>query len=156
MPFSNSSILENKAIEHKINLRKASDAVLLNLYRETLIEIESFLDMGDVRNLTEKNVDIILDDVVSIIEGLRSIQSGGYRFARALAELRNARDELTVAQGLYVKGRSNPSQRFFSAISKCRKYLYNAISYWPHARALSGDPTTDAPPPEKKKKEKGK
>jgi hypothetical protein len=146
------SLLEKKAKELNVNLRNASANVLLRLYRETLIDIESFLDTGDLNLLTESSITTLRDDVLSIIRGLRSIREiskeigGQGRFAgfdAVLNDLRLVRNSLQVALGLH--SRPNLSAKFYNELSGSRKILKNAIS------RLSGDVTTDAPPPPKKK-----
>lgn len=169
--FGAKSILEQKASKLNVSLQKADVNVRLGVYLETLIDLEDFLDTGDLGKLTKSGMTFIIKDVLSIISGLRSIESESQGLAPLLEELRNARDELQIANELYKNEIVAIPSKYFTTLRSCRSSLRAAIFLLQHTQGfsgdittntlvnsrLAGDETTDAPPPDDtKKKRKGK
>ena len=159
MPHDNISLLKSKATKLNINLRQASDSTLFYVYRETLTDLDAYLDTGDLAKLSRESIEMIRDDVLSLISGLHSIGSNHNKFDPTLIELKRARDELRIALGAFGL-HTQSAEVFFSSMRNSKKSLDNAISLLPDTQELSqlfGDTTTEAPPPDvKKKKRKGK
>ena len=167
LPFDTRSILKQKAAARQVDLQRVDAEARLPVYFETLVALEAFLDTGDLTELNEASLSVLLEDVLTILRGLRTTQFLPSPFSQIIEGLRHARDELLTAKDLSAK-RPNASAKYFDALSRCRSDLSNALSLWPRSpglaedsapsasptSALAGDDTTEAPPPPKVKKNK--
>ena len=165
LPFDTRSILKQKAAARQVDLQRADVEARLPVYFETLNEMEAFLDTGDLTELNEASLSVLLEDIMTILHGLRSTEFLPSQFSQIIEGLRQARDELRTANVLSMK-RPTASAKYFDALRRCRFDLSNALSLWPRSpglakispmlapphSALAGDDTTDAPPPSNRKK----
>lgn len=167
LPFDTHSILKQRAAAHHVDLQQADAEARLPVYFETLNEMEAFFDTGDLTELNEASLSVLLEDVLAILRGLRTTQFLPSPFPQIIEGLRHARNELLTAKDLSAK-RPNASAEYFDTLQRCRSNLSNALSLWPRSpglaedsapsasptSALAGDDTTDAPPPLEEKKNK--
>ena len=132
------SILHEKAKKRKIaNIAKAPYETRIELYRETLIDLEKYLDIGDLRKLTTASLGIIRDDILEIISGvreLRSIPLGKIvSLIGTLNNLRKARTNLQTAIGMYSsagKLKENKSEAFFERMDIARQFIEDALGFF--------------------------
>jgi hypothetical protein len=70
------SILQEKAKRRKVaNIARAPYEIQITLYRETLVDLEKYLDVGDLRKLTTSSLGVIRDDILEIINGVRDLRT---------------------------------------------------------------------------------
>lgn len=132
------SMLREKAAKRNIeNISSSPVDIQIVVFRETLAELEEYLDTGDLRKLNAKSLGVIRDDVLEIIRGLRNLQGrleiGHVRsLDGALGELRFARDELqTSLVMLDISNHLNEakSKKLFAELRLVRKQIASAIRY---------------------------
>src|SRR6266487_3810801 len=116
------SILQEKANKRKVsNISKATYDIQIAIYRETLTDLEKYLDVGDLRKLTSRSLGVIRDDILEIINGVRDLRSrippGRINSVDGtLDKLRRARNSLQTAIGMFNlsgKLKENKSAEFF-------------------------------------------
>jgi hypothetical protein len=130
------SILRQKAEKRKYkNIAKAPDDIQIEVYRETLADLEKYLDVGDLRRLKQKSLGIIKDDVLDTINGIRDLRSQPLpRTVKSLDGtldgLRKAKISLQVSVGMFdasgqlKEGKSKP---FFNELDTARKHIEDAL-----------------------------
>ncbi len=134
-----SSILRAKAARRNLpKIAKAPYDVQFAVYRETLVDLERYLDVGDQRKLNARSLGIIRDDVLEIISGVRDLRTsaplGTYNSLDGTLEwLRQARDCLQIALGMFNdlgKLNENKSAKFFSEMRSARKHIEQALRFF--------------------------
>ena len=101
------SILHQKAEKRKVkDVTKAPSDIQIAIYRETLTDLEKYLDVGDLRKLKQKSLGIIRDDVLDTINGVRDLRSQPLpRTVKSLDGtldgLRKAKISLQVSAGMF-------------------------------------------------------
>lgn len=130
------SILQRKADRRNIRkITKAPATIQVEIYRETLNDLESYLDTSDLRKLTLRSLRVIRDDILEIIKGIRGLRTTllpGYvkSLDGALDELRLARDSIQVAFGMLdVMGQFNDSKsrKLLAEMRLARKQIEKAF-----------------------------
>jgi hypothetical protein len=133
------SILEEKAKKRKVsNISIASPDIQVALFREALVSFNDFFDTGDLRRLSAHSFRFIVNDILRIIKGIlelrRRSQLGYFRSSESVLEyLRNARDNLQIANGMFdISGRfgESKSAKFFAQIRLARKNIADALRYF--------------------------
>jgi hypothetical protein len=132
------SILHEKAKKRKVaNIAKAPYEIRIELYRETLIDLEKYLDIGDLRKLTTTSLGIIRDDILEIIGGVRDLHSIPLgkivSLIGTLNNLRKARTNLQTAIGMYSslgKLKENKSEAFFERMEMVRESIEKALEFF--------------------------
>jgi hypothetical protein len=70
------SVLRQKADKRNVQkISKAPYAIQVGIYRDTLNDLEGYLDTSDLRKLTSKSLKIIRDDILDIIKGVRNLRT---------------------------------------------------------------------------------
>lgn len=93
-----SSVLEQKAIAAGMqNIRGIPPSLALGIYKSTLQDLEEYLDTGDRRKLSFQSLQTVQDDVLEMIQGLRTMTKSQERdqvssFEGVLENLPDARD----------------------------------------------------------------
>jgi len=130
------SILHQKAEKRKVkDVTKAPSDIQIAIYRETLTDLEKYLDVGDLRKLKQKSLGIIRDDVLDTINGVRDLRSQPLpRTVKSLDGtldgLRKAKISLQVSAGMFdasgqlKEGKSKP---FFNELDKARKHIEDSL-----------------------------
>jgi hypothetical protein len=130
------SILQEKANKRKVaNISKATYDIQIAVYRETLTDLEKYLDVGDLRKLTSRSLGVIRDDILEIINGVRDLRSrippGRINSVDGtLDKLRRARNSLQTAIGMFNlsgKLKENKSAEFFDLMDVARKFIEEAL-----------------------------
>lgn len=130
------SILQQKAQQYwGKNFTKASYDIQIVIYQETLVDLEEYLDTGDLRELTSSSLNIIKRDIRDIIEGIRGLRSkippGTVNsIDGTLDKLRKARINLDVMIGMFdISGnlKENKSRAFFEQMEKTRQVIETAL-----------------------------
>jgi len=131
------SILKEKAKRRRVLvISKAPQDIQVLIFRETLIDLEKYLDTGDLRKLTRTSLGIIRDDVLATINGIRELRSKPLpstvkSLDGALDGLRKAKISLQVAIGMFniLTGQLNErkSKTFFEQLDVARKYIESAL-----------------------------
>ncbi len=130
------SILQEKANKRKVsNISKATYDIQIAIYRETLTDLEKYLDVGDLRKLTSRSLGVIRDDILEIINGVRDLRSrippGRINSVDGtLDKLRRARNSLQTAIGMFNlsgKLKENKSAEFFDLMDVARKFIEDAL-----------------------------
>ena len=131
-----SSLLKEKAAKRNIrNIANAAYDIQVAVYRETLVDLEKYLDVGDLRKLNSSSLGIIRDDILEIINGIRDMRSkivpGAIKsLDGTLEKLRGSRNSLQVAMGMFtLSGELNESKsrKFFEQMDAARKRLEEAL-----------------------------
>jgi len=105
-----SSVLEKKAIEAgSRNIRAIPHSLALGIYKGTLQDLPEYLDTRDRRKLSFQSLRTVQGDVLEINQGLRTMTKSQERdqvssFEGVLENLRDARDHLQVALGMFHLG----------------------------------------------------
>jgi hypothetical protein len=130
------SILQGKARKRKVtNIAKAPYEIQIALYRETLADLEKYLDVGDLRKLTSISLGVIRDDILEIINGVRDLRTiippGRINsLDGTLDKLRKARNSLQTAIGMFSssgKLKENKSEAFFDRMDIARTFIEEAL-----------------------------
>lgn len=130
------SILQSKASTRNVKkIANAAYAIQLDIYRETLNDLDDYLDTSDLRKLTAKSLKVIRDDILQIIAGSRDMRGkippGSVKsLDGALEELRLARDAMQVALGMFnLVGQfnENKSKKMFAEMRTARKQIEKAL-----------------------------
>jgi hypothetical protein len=138
------SILREKATKRDIKkISGAPPEIQIAIFQETLVDLEKYLDTGDLRKLNGKSLGIIRDDTLKIIDGLRDLRprlmTGTVRsLDGTLDKLRDARDNLQVALGMFdLLGRLNESKskKFFAELRLARKNIEEALGLFKPMRS---------------------
>lgn len=150
------SILQKKAENRNVkNIARAPYDIQIDIFRETLSDIDSYLDTSDLLKLTSKSLKVIRDDILEIINGIRDVRTKiplGYvkSLDGTLEGLRLARDAMQVALGMFdPAGQVNQSKskKFYSELMVCRKNIEKANQMFsPRTK------TFEEPPSDTKKK----
>lgn len=127
-----SSILQEKSKKISVRGAKNTTGATMKVFKETLKDLEEYLDTNNLRKLSEKSLTIILDDILEIIKGLRKITpSTALEFTTTLdgmlEKLRDARDSIQHAIDLLNKGKRND---FYKKLRESRASLEIAIKYF--------------------------
>ncbi|SRR6266511_1590596 len=131
-----SSILQQKADKRNVKkIAKAPYAVQVGIYRDTLSDLEGYLDTSDLRKLTSKSLKVIRDDILEIIKGVRDLRTTippGYvrSLDGTLEELRLARDAMQVALGMFnLMGQFNDSKskKLLAEMRSARQQIEKAL-----------------------------
>ena len=129
------SLLQQKARERGFfNLSTVPHKDLLALYKDTLKELDIYLDTGDLRKLTPNAVGYIKQDILDMIGGMREIPLSEQKeriISRdgILNNLRLARDNLQTTHGLF-KGDfldESKSKKFFSELRLARDNIEKTL-----------------------------
>lgn len=132
------SVLQQKAEKRKVkDIARASSEIQIAIYRETLIDLEKYLDVGDLRKLTSKTLGFIRDDILEIINGAREMRStiapGEINsLDGTLAQLRKARTSLQTAIGMFDptgKLKETKSENFFEQMDMARGFIEEALKW---------------------------
>lgn len=132
------SILHQRAGKRKVkDITKAPSDIQIAIYRETLTDLEKYLDVGDLRKLTTKTLGFIRDDILEIINGIREMRSPMVlgkvnSLDGTLAQLRKARTSLQTAIGMFDtsgKLKENKSENFFDQMDKARGFIEEALKW---------------------------
>jgi hypothetical protein len=132
------SILRDKATKRDVkNISKAPSEIQIALYKETLIDLEDYLDTGDLGKLTEKSLGVIRDDILEIIKGFRSLSSrlltGTVNSIDGILEnLRDARDNIQNAIDFFKQGKR---EKFYLKLRLARENIAEALRLF---RPISG------------------
>ncbi len=130
------SMLQQKAATRNVsNISRIPADAQVDLFCETLKELEEYLDTGDLRKLTETSLGVIRDDVLEIIKGLRNLQGshnmGLVRsFDGILQNLRVARDGLQTSLAMFdASGHLNEtkSKKLFAELRNVRETIAKAL-----------------------------
>ena len=133
------SILIDKATKYSIrNISRASPDIQLAIFRETMADLENYLDTNDTRKLTTRSLGIIRDDVLQTIAGIRDlrprlIQGTVNSTDATLEKLRIARDNLQVAIGMFDSSgllKESQSKKFFTELRLARKNIEDALGWF--------------------------
>ena len=134
---SYTSILKEKATRRKVpNIAKAPQDIQIAIYRETLTDLENYLDTGDLRKLSKKSLGIIRDDVLDTIKGIRDLRSKPLpptvnSLDGTLDRLRKAKINLQVAIGKFdvITDQLNESKSksFFDELDLARTHIEDAL-----------------------------
>jgi hypothetical protein len=125
-----SSVLSAKAAELSIHtIARASPEIQLALFKETLADLEDYLDTGDLSKLNEVSLAIIRNDILEIIRGVRSLSPQlSFRIVSSvegiLENLRLARDNIQFAIDLY---RQNKRKQFYETLRMARGNLAEVL-----------------------------
>ena len=131
-----SSLLKEKAAKRNIrNIANAAYDIQVAVYRETLVDLEKYLDVGDLRKLNSSSLGIIRDDILEIINGIRDMRSkivpGAIKsLDGTLEKLRGSRNSLQVAMGMFTSSgelNESKSRKFFEQMDAARKSLEEAL-----------------------------
>lgn len=131
-----SSLLKEKAAKRNIgSIAKSTHEIQIAIYRETLTDLEKYLDVGDLRKLTPNSLGIIIKDILEIIDGFRNLRSQSRSISirsidGTLDKLRQARISLQVAIGMFnLAGQLNESRSrsFFNQMDIARKFIDEAL-----------------------------
>lgn len=134
-----SSILQQKVEKRNYkNIAKVPNDIQIEIYQETMADLEKYLDVGDLRKLTTKSLGVIRDDILGIINGIRTLNSNIplgklNSIDGALDKLREARDGFQVAIGMfdiYGKLKESKSKEFFDQMKKTRKHIEGALKFF--------------------------
>lgn len=133
-----SSLLREKAAKRNIkNIAKSSFDIQIAVFRETLTDLEKYLDVGDLRQLTPNSLGVILSDLLEIIDGFRNSRNQSHSITiksidGTLDKLRQARNSLQVAIGMFNSAgqlNESKSKNFFSQMDVTRKYIDEALVF---------------------------
>jgi hypothetical protein len=125
-----SSVLVAKAAERSIpTIARASPEIQLALFKDTLADLEDYLDTGDLSKLNEISLGIIRNDILEIIRGVRSLSPQlSLRIVSSvegiLENLRLARDNIQFAIDLY---RQNKRKQFYETLRIARGNLAEVL-----------------------------
>ena len=138
MAVASTSILQEKAKKRNIsNIAMAPLDIQLAIFQETLTAFNDFFDTGDLRKLTRASLAFIVNDILSIIKGLLDLTAKSrldhskYLLSvdHVLEELRNARDHLQIALGMFNSSgslREDKSAKFFAQLRTARTHIDDA------------------------------
>lgn len=132
------SILRQRAQKSKYkSLAKSPHVIQLDIFRETLRDLDSYLDTSELLKLTPRSLKFILDDVLEIIKGVREIKEKNpvgsvNSLEGTLDELRLARDAIQVGQKVFgPKGELSASQtkKLLAEMRSARRQIEKALVY---------------------------
>jgi uncharacterized membrane protein len=132
------SILAQKALAKDIqNIYVESINKQVDLFKETLIDLEEYLDTGDLSLLTESSLEVIKIDILELIKGFRNIQNQKYNgifnlvktIDGILEKLRLARNNIFVLVKMIDgdKLKSDERELFFAKLSETRQNVADAL-----------------------------
>ena len=130
------SVLRQKADKRSVQkISKAPYAIQVGIYRDTLNDLEGYLDTSDLRKLTSKSLKIIRDDILDIIKGVRNLRTiipTGYvrSLDGTLEELRLARDSIQIALGMFnLLGQfdDKKSRKLLTEMRSARRQIEKAL-----------------------------
>jgi hypothetical protein len=123
------SILKEKSKKISISGTKNTISVMMKVFKETIKDLEEYLDTSNLGKLSEKSLTIILDDVLEIIKRLRNLDSNtALEYATTLdgllENLRDARDAIQHAIDLCNE---NKRTIFYKKLREARTSLAIAL-----------------------------
>jgi hypothetical protein len=104
--ISTSTLKQRAEARNYRKIAKAPSDIQVEIFRETLSDLDNYLDTSDLRMLTSRSLKIIRDDILEIIKGTRNLRGKisldtVRSLDGALDELRLARDSMQVALGMF-------------------------------------------------------
>lgn len=132
------SVLRQKADKRNVkNIAKASYDIQLAIYRETLVDLDDYLDTSNLLKLTSTSLNVIRDDILEIIKGIRdlrvTIRLGHVKSVDGtLEELRLARDAIQVAVTMFeANGQIDKSKirQLLTEMRLTRKQLEKTLTW---------------------------
>src|SRR5574341_2483033 len=131
------SILQRKIEKHLKKNVKTTHDIRLVIFRETLRDLDGYLDTSDLLKLTSTSLQVIRDDILEIIKGFRAVKvkvplSPVSSLDGALEELRLARDTIQVALKMLNPNEEindSKSKKFLAEMRAARKHIEKVLEY---------------------------
>ena len=133
------SVLQTRTEKRKYkSIGQAPHSIQLEVFRETLRDLDDYLDTSDLLKLTSKSLAVIRDDILEIIKGLRALKPniplGTVKsLDGTLDELRQARDAVQTAtfENFSTNGQLKPnkSRALLADLRSARKRIENSLGF---------------------------
>lgn len=139
-----SGVISTSVLQIKVEKRKyksiaqAPHLIQLEIFRETLRELDDYLDTSDLLKLTSRSLSVIRDDLLAIIKGLRAMKMklalGTIKsLDGTLEELRHARDAIqtTAFENFSPNGQLKPkrSKALLTDLRSARKRIESSLGF---------------------------
>lgn len=136
--FENSVLLLKANKESIEEVYKEPFDEQISVFRETLEDLEEYLDTGDLARIKLKPLQVIKTDLLWIIKGFREIQSSSQpefftyveSVDKILESLRSAKIIVFEVEGMFTGGELKDDKReaFFNKIEDFRKHILKSLT----------------------------